>query len=75
MGVMREDLVREDDGNGGCGGCGERGVETKGVVREVVEREFVGDCYCIPIGQLTLCACVEGWIYSIHVFPSQMSAM
>ena len=44
MGVMREDLVREDDGNGGCGGCGERGVETKGVVREVVEREFVGDC-------------------------------
>ena len=42
VGVMREDLVRENDGDGRCG---EKGVEREGVMRGGVEREVVGDCW------------------------------
>ena len=40
--MMREDLVRENDGNGGHG---EKGVEREGVIRGGVEKEVMGDCW------------------------------
>ena len=35
-------MVREDDGNGGCG---ERGVQRESVIRGGVKKEVVGDCW------------------------------
>ena len=49
-------MMREDDGNGGCG---ERGVEREGVMRQGVQKEVVGDCWGWSVwkGRVR----VEGW--------------